>query len=62
MITSIKIQTDLISRPDLDALCATILEATLRFYENQDNKKEFERWLLLREGGEKHELGRSRRT
>ena len=62
MITSIKIQTDLISRPDLDALCATILEATLRFYENQDNKKEFERWLLLREGGGKNGLARGKKT
>ena len=49
MAVNVNITT--IPMPELHALCAAFLEATLRFYELPKNREGFEQWLEGRKGG-----------
>ena len=48
---STEININLIPKVEVRVLCATFLEAVLRFYENPENVAGFERWLIERKGG-----------
>ena len=47
----IRINPSLIPKMELRILCAAVLEAVLRFYEQPENTAGFERWLNERKGG-----------
>lgn len=48
------INTSEILAADMQVLCASILNAVQRFYENPENQQQFETWMKEREknGGE----------
>ena len=48
---NIKINPALIPKIEARVLCATFLEAVLRFYEDPENAAGFQSWLTEREGG-----------
>ena len=47
---NIKINTSLIPKIEVSVLCATFLDAVLKFYENDENLAGFEAWIKEREG------------
>jgi len=59
---NVKINTSLIPKIEVSVLCAAFLEATLKFYENDENLAGFEKWLKEREGGGIDEQSDSRKT
>ena len=44
MGSTVRINPNLIPSMEKQLLCATFLEAVIRFYENPDNMRAFERW------------------
>ena len=44
MGSAVKINPNLIPSMEKQLLCATFLEAVIRFYENPDNMRAFVRW------------------
>ena len=58
MGSAVKINPNLIPGMEKQLLCATILEAVIRFYENPDNMRAFERWHAEK-GGSAHGSERS---
>ena len=59
---NVKINTSLIPKIEVSVLCAAFLEATMKFYENDENKAGFEKWLKEREGGGIDEQSDSRKV
>ena len=58
MGTAVKINPNLIPSMEKQLLCATFLEAVIRFYENPENMRAFERWRAEK-GGSSHGSERS---
>ena len=58
MGSAVKINPNLIPSMEKQLLCATVLEAVIRFYENPDNMRAFERWRAEK-GGISHGSERS---
>ena len=58
MGSAVKISPSLIPGAEKQLLCATFLEAVIRFYENEDNMRAFEAWRR-RKGGTADEPERS---
>ena len=58
MGSAVKINPNLIPSMEKQLLCATFLEAVIRFYENPDNMRAFERWRAEK-GGTADESERS---
>ena len=58
MGSAVKINPNLIPSMEKQLLCATFLEAVIRFYENPDNMRAFERWRAEK-GGSSHGSERS---
>ena len=58
MGSAVKINPNLIPSMEKQLLCATFLEAVIRFYENTDNMRAFERWRAEK-GGSSHGSERS---
>lgn len=58
MGSAVKITTSLIPTMEKQLLCATFLEAVIRFYENEDNMRAFEAWRR-KKGGTADESERS---
>ena len=58
MGSAVKINPSLIPGMEKQLLCATFLEAVIRFYENPDNMRAFERWHAEK-GGSAHGSERS---
>ena len=56
--SAVKIQPNLIPGMEKQLLCATFLEAVIRFYENPENMSAFERWRVEK-GGNAHDAQRS---
>ena len=54
----VRIKPNLIPSMEKQLLCATFLEAVIRFYENPDNMRAFERWRAEK-GGSSHGSERS---
>ena len=54
----VKIQPNLIPGMEKQLLCATFLEAVIRFYEDPENMRSFERWRAEK-GGNAHDTQRS---
>mgnify|MGYP003310993784 CR=1 FL=1 len=50
MGSAVKITPSLIPGAEKQLLCATFLEAVIRFYENPDNMRAFERWRAEKGG------------
>jgi len=50
--TKISVNPTTIPAMELRILCATVLDAVKRFYEDPVNAAGFERWLAERKGGE----------
>ena len=46
----VRIKPNLIPSMEKQLLCATFLEAVIRFYENPDNMRAFERWRAEKGG------------
>lgn len=42
------IDTKKIPAADMRVLCATLIDAAKRFYENPDNRRQYEKWLAER--------------
>ena len=53
MGSAVKINPSLIPGMEKQLLCATFLEAVIRFYENPENMRAFERWRAEK-GGSSH--------
>ena len=47
---AVQINPNLIPNMEKQLLCATFLEAVIRFYENPDNMRAFERWRAEKGG------------
>ena len=47
---AVRINPNLIPSLEKQLLCATFLEAVIRFYENPDNMRAFERWRAEKGG------------
>lgn len=58
MGSAVKINPNLIPGMEKQLLCATFLEAVIRFYENPENMRAFERWRAEK-GGNSHGSERS---
>jgi hypothetical protein len=58
MESAVRINLNLIPSMEKQLLCATFLEAVIRFYENPDNMRAFERWRAEK-GGSSHGSERS---
>ena len=58
MGSAVKINPNLIPSMEKQLLCATFLEAVIRFYENPDNMRAFEGWHAEK-GGSVHGSERS---
>ena len=58
MGSAVKINPNLIPGMEKQLLCATFLEAVIRFYENPDNMRAFEKWRAEK-GGSLHGSERS---
>ena len=58
MGSAVRINPNLIPSMEKQLLCATFLEAVIRFYENPDNMRAFERWRAEK-GGSAHGSERS---
>ena len=58
MGTAVKINPNLIPRMEKQLLCATFVEAVIRFYENPENMRAFEKWRAEK-GGSSHGSERS---
>ena len=58
MGSAVRINPNLIPSMEKQLLCATFLEAVIRFYENPDNMRAFERWHAEK-GGSPHGSERS---
>ena len=56
--TGVKINPNLIPSMEKQLLCATFLEAVIRFYENPENMRAFEKWRAEK-GGSSHGSERS---
>ena len=56
--SAVKIQPNLIPGMEKQLLCATFLEAVIRFYEDPENMRSFERWRAEK-GGSTHDAERS---
>ena len=56
--SAVKIQPNLIPSMEKQLLCATFLEAVIRFYEDPENMRSFERWRAEK-GGNVHDTQRS---
>ena len=56
--STVKIQPNLIPDMEKQLLCATFLEAVIRFYEDPENMSAFERWRAEK-GGNAHDAQRS---
>ena len=50
MGSAVRIKPNLIPSLEKQLLCATFLEAVIRFYENPDNMRAFERWRAEKGG------------
>ena len=50
MGNAVRINPKLIPSMEKQLLCATFLEAVIRFYENPDNMRAFERWCAEKGG------------
>ena len=50
MGSAVKINPSLIPGMEKQLLCATFLEAVIRFYENPENMRAFERWRAEKGG------------
>ena len=50
MGSAVKINPNLIPSMEKQLLCATFLEAVIRFYENPDNMRAFEQWRAEKGG------------
>ena len=50
MGSAVRINPNLIPSMEKQLLCATFLEAVIRFYENPDNMRAFERWRAEKGG------------
>ena len=48
MGSAVKINPSLIPGMEKQLLCATFLEAVIRFYENPENMRAFERWRAVK--------------
>lgn len=49
--TPIHIDVSQIPKIEMDVLCATILEAAQKFYEDPENRRRFEEWQKSNNGG-----------
>ena len=58
MGSAVKINPNLIPSMEKQLLCATFLEAVIRFYEDPENMRAFERWRAEK-GGSSHGSERS---
>ena len=58
MGSAVKINPSLIPGMEKQLLCATFLEAVIRFYEDPENMRSFERWCAEK-GGNVHDAQRS---
>ena len=58
MGSAVKINPNLIPSLEKQLLCATFLEAVIRFYENPENMRAFEKWRAEK-GGSSHGSERS---
>ena len=58
MGSAVRIKPNLIPSMEKQLLCATFLEAVIRFYENPENMRAFERWRAEK-GGSSHGSERS---
>ena len=58
MGSAVRINPNLIPSMEKQLLCATFLEAVIRFYENPENMRAFERWRA-ENGGSSHGAERS---
>ena len=58
MGSAVRINPNLISSMEKQLLCATFLEAVIRFYENPENMRAFEKWRAEK-GGSSHGSERS---
>ena len=54
MGSAVKINPNLIPSLEKQLLCATFLEAVIRFYEDPENMSAFERWRVEK-GGNAHD-------
>jgi len=50
MGSAVRINPNLIPSMEKQLLCATFLEAVIRFYENPENMRAFERWRAEKGG------------
>ena len=55
---TVQINPNLIPSMEKQLLCATFLEAVIRFYEDPENMRSFERWRAEK-GGSTHDAERS---
>ena len=58
MGSAVRINPNLISSMEKQLLCATFLEAVIRFYKNPENMRAFEKWRAEK-GGSAHGSERS---
>ena len=58
MGNAVRINPNLIPSMEKQLLCVTFLEAVIRFYENPENMRAFERWRAEK-GGSSHGSERS---
>ena len=58
MGSAVTINPNLIPGMEKQLLCATFLEAVIRFYEDPENMRSFERWRAEK-GGSTHDAERS---
>ena len=57
MGSTVRINPNLIPSMEKQLLCATFLEAVIRFYEDPENMRSFERWCAEK-GGSSHDAER----
>lgn len=49
------IDTAKIPAADMRVLCSTLLEAVKRFYDDPENRRQYEEWLAERNGGKEND-------
>lgn len=49
---SVRISPKKISKLEVNLLCATFLDAIIRFYDNQSNETAFKKWLAEKGGSQ----------
>lgn len=62
MLKSVKIDLNKVPTAEMRVLCETLLEAVKRFYDDPENRRQYEEWLAERKKQEQLSSGNGHNT